>query len=148
VRTRLSALVLVIALGAAGCGAADAAGTAGTADAAGTASAATAEPSVVADAAPDPTGIAAQAEGRTLIDVRTPAEVAEGALVGAVNLDLQGPDFVGAVSELPRDEAYFVYCRSGNRSAQAIEIMRELGFTDLVDGGGFADLVTAGLPAA
>jgi phage shock protein E len=136
VRTRLAALVLVVALGAAGCGAADA-GTPASAPPAGSAPAAAAEP----------TGVAAEAAGRTLIDVRTPAEVAEGALVGARNLDLQGPDFVGAVSELPRDEPYFVYCRSGNRSAQAIEIMRELGFTDLVDGGGFADLVAAGLPA-
>jgi phage shock protein E len=81
-----------------------------------------------------------------LIDVRTPAEVAEGALEGAINIDLQGPDFAAAVSELPRDDAYFVYCRSGNRSGQAIEIMRELGFTDLVNGGGFEDLAEAGLP--
>ena len=90
------------------------------------------------------TGVAAQAEGRVLIDVRTPEEVAEGALLGAANINLQG-DFREAVSELPRDESYFVYCRTGNRSAQAVAIMAELGFVDVVDGGGFADLVSAGL---
>lgn len=140
-RTRLAALLLVVTVGSAGCGAADV-GTA-TAPPAGSAAA----PATGAEAAPQPTGVAAEAEGRSLLDVRTPAEVAEGALVGAINVDLQGPDFVGAVSELPRDEAYFVYCRTGNRSAQAVAIMRDLGFTDLVDGGGFADLVAAGLPA-
>jgi rhodanese-related sulfurtransferase len=91
------------------------------------------------------TGVAAQAQGRVLIDVRTPEEVAEGALRGAANINLQG-DFRNAVSELPRDEAYFVYCRTGNRSAQAVAIMAELGFVDVVDGGGFEDLVSAGLP--
>jgi phage shock protein E len=107
-----------------------------------------------ADAAPDQasaeatTGVAAQAEGRVLLDVRTPAEVAEGHLAGALLIDLQGPDFRAAVAELPRDEAYFVYCRTGNRSGQAIEIMRDLGFTDLVNGGGFDDLAEAGLETA
>jgi phage shock protein E len=106
----------------------------------------------VASPAPEETatgalsGVAAEADGRVLIDVRTPAEVAEGALEGAVAIDLQGPDFAAAIAELPRDEAYFVYCRTGNRSGQAIEIMRELGFTDLVNGGGFDDLADAGLP--
>jgi phage shock protein E len=92
--------------------------------------------------------LAAEAEGRVLIDVRTPEEVAEGHLAGAVLLDLQRPDFREAVAELPRDEAYFVYCRTGNRSGQAVEIMRELGFTDLVNGGGFDDLARAGLETA
>jgi phage shock protein E len=107
-----------------------------------------------AEAAPGPastetaTGVAAEAEGRVLLDVRTPAEVAEGHLAGAVLIDLQGPDFRAAVAELPRDEPYFVYCRTGNRSGQAIEIMRELGFTDLVNGGGFDDLAEAGLETA
>lgn len=88
--------------------------------------------------------MAAKAEGRVLIDVRTPEEVADGAIQGAVNLDLQD-DFRAAIAELPRDDAYFVYCRTGNRSAQAVAIMAELGFVDVVDGGGYADLVAAGL---
>jgi phage shock protein E len=89
--------------------------------------------------------VAAQAEGRTLIDVRTPEEFADGHLEGAELIDVQDPDFESRVSELPRDEPYFVYCRTGNRSGQAIERMRELGFTDLVNGGGFDDLADAGL---
>jgi phage shock protein E len=135
VRTRTLLAALAFSLVAAGCGGEGAA--APTAEAApGTAAAET-----VAD-------VAAQADGRVLLDVRTPAEVAQGHLAGAVLIDLQGPDFRAAVAELPRDEAYFVYCRTGNRSGQAIEIMRELGFTDLVNGGGFGDLAEAGLETA
>jgi phage shock protein E len=92
--------------------------------------------------------VAALAEGRTLIDVRTSEEVAEGMLEGALHLDVQDPAFEQLVGELPRDEAYLVYCRSGNRSGQAIDRMRALGFEDLVNGGAYDDLVEAGLPTS
>jgi rhodanese-related sulfurtransferase len=90
--------------------------------------------------------LAAMAEERVLIDVRTADEVAGGALEGAIHADLQSGEFRDLVADLPRDEGYFVYCRTGNRSGQAIEIMREMGFTDLVNGGAYADLAAAGLP--
>jgi phage shock protein E len=136
VRTRPLLAALAFSLLAAGCGGEGASAPAAEASPPGQAT------------AEAPTGVAAEAEGRVLLDVRTPAEVAEGHLAGAVFIDLQGPDFRTAVAELPRDEAYFVYCRTGNRSGQAIEIMRELGFTDLVNGGGFDDLAEAGLETA
>jgi phage shock protein E len=140
VRHRLATgLLLALSLVLAGCGAVGAGTAAGGSDPADGSTAA-------ADGALD--DLAAEAEGRVLVDVRTPQEVAEGHLAGAVLLDLQRPDFREAVAELPRDEAYFVYCRTGNRSGQAIEIMRELGFTDLVNGGGFDDLARAGLETA
>lgn len=71
-----------------------------------------------------------------LIDVRTPAEFAEGHLAGAVNIDLQSGAFEQQIAALPLDGDYVVYCRSGNRSGQAVEIMRGLGFENLVDAGG------------
>ena len=74
----------------------------------------------------------------TVIDVRTPAEYAEGHLDGAVNIDLQSGSFAAEVSALPADASYIVYCRSGNRSAQAVEVMRQAGFTQVVDAGGIA----------
>lgn len=75
--------------------------------------------------------------GVVLIDVRTPAEFAEGHLVGAVNLDVSSPEFAAAVGDLDPAGRYAVYCRSGNRSAQALEIMRSAGIEDAVhlDGG-------------
>jgi phage shock protein E len=93
-------------------------------------------------------GVAAQADGRVLVDVRTPEEFAQGHLAGAELIDFQGPDFRQRIAELPRDEPYFLYCRTGNRSAQAAAVMAELGFTDVVDGGGYEDLVAAGLPSS
>jgi phage shock protein E len=135
VRARHLLVALALSVTVAACGAADAAPDA-TAPA----------PTAAADAdATEVTGVAAEAADRVVIDVRTPAEVAEGHLTGAVLLDIQDPGFRDAIAELPRDEAYFVYCRSGNRSGQAIELMRELGFTDLVNGGAFDDLARAGL---
>ena len=76
------------------------------------------------------------ASDTVIIDVRTPAEYAEGHLDGAVNIDVQSPEFDARVSELPADGEYVVYCRSGNRSAAAIDRMEALGFTSLINAGG------------
>lgn len=84
-------------------------------------------------------GAGAAVADAVLIDVRTPEEFAGGHLEGARNIDLQGPDFEGKVGDLDRGERYIVYCRSGNRSGQAIEIMKAMGFTDLENGGGVLD---------
>lgn len=90
----------------------------------------------------------AELASRTVIDVRTPAEVAQGTIAGATNIDLQAPDFRDRISELDRGGRYLLFCRSGNRSAQAAAIMDDLGFTDVVDAGGFSALVAAGAPTA
>ena len=79
-------------------------------------------------------------DSRVLIDVRTPAEHADGHLDGSLNIDVSAPDFRDQVAQLPKDDAYLVYCRSGNRSAQAAAIMAEMGFGDVVDGGAYTDL--------
>lgn len=73
-----------------------------------------------------------------VIDVRTPTEFAAGHLEGAVNIDVQSPDFEAQVSALDPSGTYYVYCRSGNRSAQAIDRMEAAGFTALVNGGSVA----------
>lgn len=96
----------------------------------------------------DQAGIAGAAKGRTLVDVRTPAEFSAGHLREAQNIDVQDASFDARISALPKDGSYLVYCRSGNRSAAAIARMKQLGFTDVVDGGAFDDLVAAGLPRA
>lgn len=80
----------------------------------------------------------------TIVDVRTPEEFAAGHVAGAVNVDVQADDFDARIAELPTDAAYVVYCRSGNRSARAVERMGALGFTELTDGGGLEDMAAAG----
>lgn len=82
-----------------------------------------------------------------VIDVRTPVEFASGHLDGAINIDVQSPDFEALVSELDPAGSYYVYCRSGNRSAQAIDRMAALGFTDLTNGGSVESASSAtGIP--
>lgn len=68
-----------------------------------------------------------------LIDVRTPEEVANGYIKGARHLNLLSGEFEAALADLDKDAAYSVYCRSGNRSAQAVQMMRNAGFKNVVD---------------
>lgn len=75
-----------------------------------------------------------------ILDVRTPSEIAEGYLEGAIFVDFMSEDFKDKVVELDKTADYVVHCRSGNRSGQAIVIMEDLGFTgELVNGGGLED---------
>ena len=72
----------------------------------------------------------------TIIDVRTSAEYEAGHLDGAVNIDVSSSDFAAEIQKLPADGHYVVYCQSGNRSAQAVSLMHDQGFTNLQDAGG------------
>jgi phage shock protein E len=82
-----------------------------------------------------------------LLDVRTPEEFADGHLEGAVLIDFYDADFAEQLAALDPDVPYLVYCRSGNRSGQAMSVMEELGFTSAVDvDGGIVAWAAAGLP--
>ena len=95
-----------------------------------------------------PTTTTLDAAGATVLDVRTPAEYAEGHLEGAVNLDVQDEaGFTAALEDLDPLATYIVYCRTGNRSATAIALMTERGFEDLTNAGGLQEAADAtGLP--
>lgn len=72
-------------------------------------------------------------EGLVVLDVRTLEEFNEGHLEGATMLDFYRPDFAIELAKLDPDVPYLLYCRSGNRSGQTAEFMRELGFADVAD---------------
>lgn len=79
-----------------------------------------------------------------LIDVRTPEEFASGHIQGAVNIPV---DTLGSrLSEVPGDQPIVVYCRSGNRSAQASRILTQAGYTHIYDLGGLIDWTAQGFP--
>ena len=129
----ISALALVLSLGA--CRAPDQVSSEtiyeGAAPGAATASAVTAPVELL-----DPTTFVSEfgaAEQPYLIDCRTPAEVADGALPNAVNIDFRANDFAERVATLDRDRPVFVYCQSGGRSAQSAELLHALGFRRVVD---------------
>ena len=82
-----------------------------------------------------------------VLDVRTPEEFAEGHLEGAVLVDFYDADFAEQLAALATDVPYLVYCRSGNRSGQALDVMEQLGFASAVDvDGGIVAWTDAGLP--
>lgn len=64
-----------------------------------------------------------------LLDVRTQEEWDSGYVAGAVNIDFFNPEFPNKLEELDKSKNYFVYCRSGNRSGQACQLMASKGFT-------------------
>lgn len=71
-----------------------------------------------------------------VIDVRTPEETSMGYLDGAQLFDIQNASFMDNLATLDKAANYYIYCRSGNRAGQAIDIMKQAGFTgDLVNGG-------------
>lgn len=88
----------------------------------------------------------AMIDSRVVIDVRTPAEYSAGHIAGAQNIDVEAAGFDQEIATLDKTAKYFVYCRSGRRSAIAAQKMADAGFTDIVDGGGLEDLVGAGAP--
>ena len=83
----------------------------------------------------------------TIIDVRTRAEHADGHLEPAMNLDLQDGTFEQALSGLDKSAEYLLYCRSGNRSGIAMQMMLDNGFTNVKNLGSLEEASTAlGLP--
>ena len=75
--------------------------------------------------------------GAVLVDVRTPAEYAEGHLKGAANTDFTAGDFEEKIGRLDKSKPVFIYCLSGGRSSSAAEKMKAMGFTAVynMDGG-------------
>jgi len=87
-------------------------------------------------------------EQAVVIDVRNADEFAAGHVRGALNLSLENGDLESRLPTLEKDATYVLYCRSGNRSAQAAALMREAGFMHVGDAGGFDTLAAAGIPTA
>ena len=79
---------------------------------------------------------ALQAPRTVILDVRTPAEFAQGHLPGAVNLDVQSPTFGTHIAALDPAVPYAVYCRSGNRSQVALDLMEQAGISSAYHLGG------------
>lgn len=74
-----------------------------------------------------------------LLDVREEYEYQDGHIKGAINLPLR--EILEKKDTLPKDKDIYVYCRSGHRSADAVNFLKSLGFEKVhnVDGG-FIDI--------
>lgn len=75
--------------------------------------------------------------GAKLIDVRTPEEFASGHLQGAVNIPYD--QISSRLAEVGGDKGQpvVVYCRSGKRSAKAKDTLEGLGYSHVINGGGY-----------
>lgn len=68
-------------------------------------------------------------EQSIILDVRTQGEYDEGFIPGAKLIDIREPQaFMSQIEKLDKTKPYFLYCRSGARSAQACQVMEQLGF--------------------
>lgn len=82
-----------------------------------------------------------------VLDVRTPAEFADGHLPGAKLVDIRSAGFADQVAGLDKSKLYLVHCAGGVRSAKACVKMTSLGFTNLVNlEGGLSAWQEAGKP--
>ncbi len=72
-------------------------------------------------------------QGYTIIDVRTAEEFGEGHIDAAVLINMHSSDFIDKINALDKSGRYLVYCRSGRRSAKAVQIMLEAGIKEALN---------------
>jgi rhodanese-related sulfurtransferase len=132
--TRLLAIGLVlVALFTAGCAGSESPAASGAA------------PAALAREVDPAEAAALQKAGALVLDVREPAEWAQGHVPGATLIPLG--ELAARTGELPRDRSIVVICRSGNRSAEGRDILLGAGFASVTSvRGGVTAWAAAGLP--
>jgi len=91
--------------------------------------------------------IADDPAGLVILDIRTPEEFDEVRLDGAINVDYYDADFADQLDTLDKNDPYVMYCRSGNRSSDAVKTMKDLGFTEVYEiDGGIVNWIESGYP--
>tara|TARA_Y100000389_G_scaffold194216_1_gene223929 strand:- start:569 stop:880 length:312 start_codon:yes stop_codon:yes gene_type:complete len=67
-----------------------------------------------------------------VLDVRTPEEFEEGFIRNSVNLNIYDSQFFfDEIKKLKKESCIHVYCKSGARSFQACELMKQFGFQNV-----------------
>ena len=68
-------------------------------------------------------------ENAFLLDVRTLQEFQAGHITNASLLDIyQSREFIEGIKSFDPSQNYYVYCRTGVRSANSCKLMKELGY--------------------
>ena len=85
--------------------------------------------------------------GLVVLDIRTPEEFNEARLANSINVDYYDADFAEQLDGLDKNDPYVMYCRSGNRSSDAVQTMKELGFVEVYEiDGGIVNWYDSGFP--
>ena len=67
-------------------------------------------------------------DNAVILDVRTQSEIEHGIIPEAIHIDIyRGQGFIDEIEQLDKTKSYYVYCKSGGRSAQACSVMNQLG---------------------
>lgn len=82
-----------------------------------------------------------------ILDVRTQTEYDDGHIENAAHLNYYSPTFTVDLNNLDKTRTYIVYCKSGGRSANTLDIMENLGFREAYNmEGGITDWIVVGFP--
>lgn len=83
-----------------------------------------------------------ESTGATLVDIRTPEEVAEGIIEGAKIVDFHDDDFMAQMEQFPKDQPLVVYCAAGGRSSKAMKMLNKAGWKEVYNLlGGYGEYV-------
>lgn len=82
-------------------------------------------------------------DGAQFFDVRTPNEYLSGHFENAINWPVENIE-KGSLPNVKKKTKIYVYCQSGNRSKKAAEMLKEAGYTDVIDLGGVTDVQSLG----
>ncbi len=78
-------------------------------------------------------------ENIILLDVRTEEEYVEKHIPNSILIPVEGIDKDAPAKLTDKNATIFVYCRSGRRSAIAVEVLTLMGYTNVYDLGGLND---------
>ena len=82
-----------------------------------------------------------------IIDVRTGKEYSSGHVKKSKMIDFNSQTFKNDLQGLDKNKTYLIYCRSGNRSGQALLLMKEMGFIRVYEiNGGITDWINNKFP--
>ena len=74
-----------------------------------------------------------------VIDVRSDEEVKTGIIQDAIHIEWTKIDKEITKIDISKDHAIYLYCRSGNRSGKAVDILKKLGYVNVINAGGIKD---------
>lgn len=81
-----------------------------------------------------------------IMDVRTPEEYNEEHIENSSNIDFYSDNFKEELNKLDKSKTYVIHCRSGSRSSNTLDLMKELGFREVYNMGGILQWKEEGLP--
>ena len=74
-----------------------------------------------------------------IVDVRSLEEVKTGIIQDAIHIEWTKIDKEITKIDISKDHAIYLYCRSGNRSGKAVDILKNLGYVNVINAGGIKD---------